>query len=70
MRIKTLEDIYNIHGKSLDDYAWLSQDDINDYLYCDSGSILEIDIGEDLAYNDSCSIPFGFIKENIKYEYV
>jgi len=66
--VKLLEDLYTVSPGNLDDYAWLSQEDLDDdYRYARKGDCLVYDEIDECYINHSCSIPNDFI-DNCKHE--
>ena len=55
--VELQEDLYNIHGRSLDDYAWITSNEMESYLYASVGDFFVYDEVEECYVNHSSSIP-------------
>ncbi len=61
--VEILEDLYNIHGRLLNDYAWLTAEKIETYKYASKGDYFIYDEVNECYVNHNSSIPKHVIEE-------
>ena len=62
--VKLLEDIYNMYGRDIGDYAWLNATEVKHYKYASEGDFFVYDKDDNSYINHNCSIPEDAVNDS------